>query len=283
MLFKNSLELKIAVILKSKPIIMKKNKLQDALPELYRFLTGFAGAQKIFSLAQHSGTPSYVDLMIVMPEMPLSPPMQLIMAMELGGIDSHHVAGTICQSDYLDKMLAEGQIYYTLACTDETLVYSSTEWKKPAIDSQLRNEMIEKARRIFYNGFAKAQSFLFMAQVQQKLPAISMFMLHQAIEIALYTLMKALTGRGKPSHQLEELFLYSFRYNDKLPLLFMDGDEENQRLLDLLNQAYRESRYKDQFQVEAQEVTVCLDKVKKLHEITEQVFLDLVKRYEMIA
>jgi HEPN domain-containing protein len=261
---------------------MKKNKLQEALPELYHFLTGFAGAEKIFSLAQHSGSPAYVDLLIVMPEMPLSPPMQLIMAMELAGVHSHHVAGTICQSEYLDKMLAEGQIYYTLACTDETLVHSNTEWKKPDIDVLFRNEMIQKARKIFYKGFAKAQTFLELAEMQQKLPAISMFMLHQAVEICLYILMKALTGRAKRTHHLEEMLLYSFRYNDQLPLLFLDGDEENHRLLDLLNKAHRDSRYTDQYQVETQDLSVCLEKVQKLHEITEQTFLDLVKRYEMI-
>jgi HEPN domain-containing protein len=282
MLIRNGLEFKIAVILKSKSMTMKQNKLQEALPELYHFLTGFAGAQKIFSLAQHSGSPAYVDLLIVMPEMPLSPPMQLIMAMELAGVHSHHVAGTICQSEYLDKMLAEGQIYYTLACTDEKLVYSNTEWKKPDIDVLFRNEMIQKARNIFYKGFAKAQTFLELAQMQQKLPAISMFMLHQAVEICLYVLMKALTGRAKRTHHLEEMLLYSFRYNDQLPLLFLDGDEENQRLLDLLNKAHRDSRYTDQYQVETQDLSVCLEKVQKLHEITEQTFLDLVKRYEMI-
>jgi HEPN domain-containing protein len=282
MILKNGLELKIAVILNSKLITMKKNKFQESLPELYRFLTGFAGAQKIFSLAQHSGTPAYVDLMIVMPEMPLSPPMQLIMAMELAGVDSHNVAGTICQSAYLDKMLAEGQIYYTLACNPETLVYSNTDWKKPVIDAPLRKQMIEKAEKTFYEGFGKAQTFFETAKMQQKVPAITLFLLHQAIEICLFTLMKALTGRAKHTHHLEEMLLYSFRYDDQLPLLFMDGDEENERLLDLLNESYYDSRYTDRYHAAAQDVKVCLEKVKKLHEITEETFLELVKRYEMI-
>lgn len=262
---------------------MEKNTIEKALPELYKFLTERADVEKIFCLAHQTGNPAYYDLMIVMPKKSFSESMEMMMAMELATVDLQNVTGTICQAEYLHKRLREGQIYYSLACNERTLIYKNSDWKIVELDKALKKKVKDKAYPVFYNGLKKARAFWAIAKVHQEHnKGMAAFMLHQAAEICLHALMKSLTGRAKYTHYLEEQLLYTYRYTDQLPLLFLDGNDENQRLLDLLNNAYEDFRYNDQFEIKTKDLSLCLNKIDRLHEIAEQTFLDWVKRYELI-
>lgn len=265
---------------------MEKKNEKNELPNLYQFIVDTVNPEKIFCLVDQIGKSretGYADVMITMPDMPVKASLEIQIAMKLASLNYHNLAATICQTEYMDKMIEEGNIYFNVAINDESLIYNKGAWKKPVMDNGLKSAEKAKAYQIFYSGLRKTHAFYALAKTHQENNfALSAFLLHQATELCLHTLMKALIGRGKHTHHLQELLLYSFRYNKDLPLILKGGCEEDERLLNLLNDAYNDYRYTDDFIIAEKDLKILLGKVDKLQEATEQTFLDWIKRYEML-
>lgn len=265
---------------------MENKNQKDKLPELYQFIIESVNPEKIFRLVDHTGKPSksgYADIMITMPEMPAKSALEIHIASRLASLKYDNLSATICQTEYMDRMIKEGNIYFNVAINDDSLVYNKDGWKKPAMNIGLQSEKKDTAYQIFYSGLRKAHAFYASAKLhQENNMEVSAFMLHQAAELSLHTLMKALTERDKHIHDLQELLICSLRYNEKLPLILTDGGKEDERLLQLLDNANYDYRYKNESVIKEKDLKILMEKVDKLQEATEQTFLGWIKKYEML-
>lgn len=265
---------------------MENKNQKDQLSDLYNFIIEAVGPEKIFCLAYQSGSPGgadYLDMLITMPEMPLRSSVEVEIAMKLASLRYHDLAGTICAAAHMDKLIREGNIYFNVACNTENLVYNKGGWEKPEMSKNARTEKKAQAYNIFYSGMRKANAFYSIARAyQENNIEMSAFLLHQAAELCLRSLMKALTGRDKHTHCLQELLLYSVRYNDQLPLILANGAKEDESLVKLLDTAYNDYRYADEYSIAEKDVNILMERIDKLHETAEQTFLGWLKRYELL-
>lgn len=265
---------------------MENKNQKDQLSDLYSFIIEAVGPEKIFCLAKQSGLPGgtdYLDMLITMPEMPLKSALEVEIAMKLASLRYHDVAGTVCADEHIDELIREGNIYFNVACNNENLVYNRGNWKKPEISKNSYAEKKTQAYSIFYSGMRKANAFYSIARAHQENNLeMTAFLLHQAAELCLRTLMKALTGRDRHTHCLQELLLYSIRYSDELSLALANGTKEEKNMVKLLDKAYNDYRYADEYNVAENDINILMERIDKLLENAEQTFLMWLKKYDLL-
>jgi HEPN domain-containing protein len=124
-------------------------------------------------------------------------------------------------------------------------------------------------------GINKVEEFLagadlFRIREQNKMAA---FMLHQATEQALQTLFRITTGLYIHTHNPDKLLRYCFMLSYKLPAVFPRTNEKNERLFQLLQKAYIDTRYKDDYIIRTNDLLVITERVRNLLEILKNLII----------
>ncbi len=132
---------------------------------------------------------------------------------------------------------------------------------------------LSKKNEVLYNqGINKAQEFLAGADLyrireQNKMAA---FMLHQAAEQALITLLKITIGLHLNTHSLDRLIRCGSMVSDKLALIFSRNNEKNERLFQLIQKAYLDTRYKDDYNISVNDLLILTERVRALENIVKE-------------
>ena len=118
----------------------------------------------------------------------------------------------------------------------------------------------------YKDGLIKSQEFyagaeLFLIRKQHKL---CLFMLHQATEQALSTMVKIGMGYYCCSHNIERLLRYASWVSYSVVELFMNKSEKDKKRFKLMQQAYIDSRYKADFSVDYKDLIILTEKVSDL-------------------
>jgi len=265
---------------------MENKNRNEHLAEFYAFIIETMDPEKIFCLPPQNGTAAekdYADVLITVPDIPVKSLLEVEIAIKFATLNYRNLLGTISETFHLDKMIRCGNIYFNVACSEQNLVYNKLNWKKPEMNKGAKAEMKARADATFYKGMQKANVFYSTAKIcQEHHAAMSAFLLHQATEICLRTLMKALIGKDKNTHRIQELLIYSTRYHHELVNMITDGSKEDDRQLKLLDNAYQGYRYADDYKIEEKDLTTLMERVAHLHQAVERTFMDWMKRYEMI-
>lgn len=122
---------------------------------------------------------------------------------------------------------------------------------------------------IYSDGLNKCKGFLagadyFKVRDDNRMAA---FLLHQAAEQALRTLLEIGTGYRFCGHSIDRLFKYSCMVCYKLRDVFSSGSSKDTRLLQLLNKAYVDARYKKHYSMEKHDVDKLTGKVERIKEL----------------
>ncbi len=127
------------------------------------------------------------------------------------------------------------------------------------------------ATAYFYQNLDKAKAFLTGAELyclrQQR--SMAAFMLHQAAEHGLLTLFKTITGFRVQTHNLEKLFRYCYGFSAALYQVFPRHTDKEERLFRLLQQAYLDTRYTDNYAINNEELAILTERIHALHKIVE--------------
>lgn len=121
----------------------------------------------------------------------------------------------------------------------------------------------------YHQGVNRVKEFmagaaLYQVRVQYKMAA---FMLHQAAEHALGNMFKKATGLHINTHNIDKLVRYCTMVSYKIPALFPKDGELNARLFQLLQKAYIDTRYKDEFNISNTDLTTLMERVKALEQL----------------
>jgi HEPN domain-containing protein len=121
-------------------------------------------------------------------------------------------------------------------------------------------------------GFCKAGEFLEGAELYRirKQNKMAAFMLHQAAEQALHCLMKSGTGYYANTHNMDRLLRYACLVMPSLQELFPRQTEQEKRLLNLLQKAYIEARYREEYKISDAELRILEERVRRLLALVEQ-------------
>lgn len=140
--------------------------------------------------------------------------------------------------------------------------------KEPNLLSLDAEALKREQERCYVKGMNKVQEFLagaalYTVRKQYKMAAL---MLHQAAEHSLHTLLEVTTGLRVNTHNLDKLIRYGSMVSCKLQHHFPRGSDTEKRLFKLLQTAYTDARYKEDYSIHFQEVEQLTKQVTLLKE-----------------
>lgn len=121
---------------------------------------------------------------------------------------------------------------------------------------------------MYAKGINKVQEFIAGAELYtvRKQYKMAAFMLHQATEQSLLALLQVTTGLRMNTHNLDRLIRYSSMVSYKLQHIFPQNKDNEKRLFKLLQHAYSDARYNDDYSIHFQEVESLTKQVNDLKE-----------------
>lgn len=179
---------------------------------------------------------------------------------------------SLCQIPQLLKYIEAGSIFHINACQKENLIYDSGTEPLPSPKPEDFMEAQKKANTVFAQGFKRGSAFMDGAKIYMDMHENNMaaFMLHQATELTLHTVLEAITGMYFREHSIRDLLKYCGQVTHQLKGIF-GKDPIDALLLRLLDEAYVNGRYNNEFVVKTSELTLLHEKVDTI--------LDKVCRY----
>lgn len=126
-----------------------------------------------------------------------------------------------------------------------------------------------KCQGIYAAGIKKVEEFLVGAELyklrlQNQMAA---FMLHQAAEQALRTLLLVVTGLDITTHSLDKLARHCGMFTHKVEEIFQRRNVKEERVFQLLQKAYVDSRYKDNYSIRCEELNKLINHTRTLQQL----------------
>ncbi len=127
-------------------------------------------------------------------------------------------------------------------------------------------EILKAMGRAHEEGIKRAKEFLAGAGLfcLRKQYTLAAFMIHQSLEQALCRLIESGTGYRANTHNLERLLRYAALVSWQVPDIFAARAEKEMQLLRLLQKAYIDARYREDYKVTCQDTAILMDKAEQL-------------------
>jgi HEPN domain-containing protein len=253
------------------------SRISPALQRVLNMIVELIGPEKIFLLeARESNIPgekTLYDLLIALPGSAAGPHDEYMTIVEHISKRVHPVTALVLNMGDLRKMLSAGHIYYSRVCSYRNLIYDDGRSPLPCPVSIPVTDIISRAEKDFNCGIHRAQSFLegarrFSAREEKELAA---FMLHQAAEQTCRAILRGLAAHDIVSHNLRLLMKRCERCIPGLSKVFPTGENED-RLLQLLQKAYINTRYKNNYEISEPDLMTLLNRVDYLRLFAKKSF-----------
>jgi HEPN domain-containing protein len=134
----------------------------------------------------------------------------------------------------------------------------------------------EKEKRISHSiykeGVKKMEEFMAGAELYllRKYYSICLFMLHQAIEQGLSAILKGGTGFHTCTHNTERLLKLSAMVTSRTLEVFSRNTEPEKRVFSLLQKAYVDSRYKQNYSIAEKDILLIRERVSQIQNILRE-------------
>ncbi len=177
----------------------------------------------------------------------------------------------VLETSTFSVWMKTGHRFACLVAQSETAIYNPQNISFSSMseyDPSVEKSTIDRQYRM---GFSKAQEFLSGADLYRirKQYSLALFMLHQATEQVLGTIVKIGMGYYCCSHNIERLLRYASWVNGQLEEVFTRHTESEKRLFTLLQKAYIDSRYREDYTIHYQDLLTLIERVKLLLTILE--------------
>ncbi|MGN6352177.1 MAG: HEPN domain-containing protein [Parafilimonas sp.] len=244
------------------------------------FLAASLSPSALFLLYHNSddNTHQYFDLLAVIPPASKTSFAQYEQVITMANMDDAVINVSLHKEEIIQQQLKEGHIYFSIACSKKNLVYAANAFQLPEPDKAALQLPAEKAIIEFDTAHKKAGSFLQGASNYrgESDNVMAAFMLQQAVELTLRGLITALLGSCIKTHCLRELKKPINRCVPEITYLFVADEAEENRLLLLLEKAYKESRYNSQFTINDRDIDLLSEQVEALHERAAVLFKEKI-------
>lgn len=182
---------------------------------------------------------------------------------------------------HLNHNLELGQYFYSEIIQQGIMLYDSGEYTLSEC-RELNFAEIEKIAQKYYNKkFTDANRFLETAKfdASKDWHTMASFQLHQATENFLRTIPLVYILYGYKDHDLELLMGYCKRYTLELAKPFPRNTADEERLFKLLQRAYVEARYNDEFVVTRADIDALIPKIELLRDLVEKICTKQIAYY----
>jgi len=187
--------------------------------------------------------------------------------------------------DDYNYALTKGHYFETEIKREGVILYDSGEYKLERRRKLNFGEIHEQAQNYYNNKFGRALSFRRSAlhDIEDKDVLMASFHLHQTTEHALRSIELVFTLYSPKEHDLEELMDRCKRFTTEIFKAFPRDTPEEERLFDLLQRAYVESRYNPDFEITKEDIDALLPKVEHLRDIVEKVCTAQIDYYNKLC
>lgn len=210
--------------------------------------------------------PSY-DLLLVLPETSkrITDQYRNIIKESFLGLSPANV--TFITTDDLKTAINRGQIFLSRNCNSKSLVYATNPHLPiPIVNANIKfSDIRESAAEIFKAAGENVRMFLSAAKelVAKQNYKMAAFMLHQVVEHTLRPAILSILDQKKQTHNLLVLTMLSRLFLPESVAALKLDQEEHRSLFELLNNAYVEARYKNDYDISEQSVMELLGMVEE--------------------
>jgi uncharacterized protein len=184
--------------------------------------------------------------------------------------------------DFINRMLSEGQYFFTDIEKEGILLYDAGN--TPLAERKPLSRAAAKAiaRQYYEQWFISAKEFVEVAVfcLQRQQLKIGAFNLHQATERTYNAIILVYTGYKPKTHNLDKLKRYAKRFSEVLDSVFADNTPEEKHLFDVLKRGYIDARYKDQYEITADQLQTLIERVRKLQAIAEKLCQEKIASFD---
>lgn len=179
------------------------------------------------------------------------------------------VTAIVLEFEQFNQWLQEGHDFAYQVRTKSTLLFedlsvSFGDVKEVAPDTIKASKQATRSKGLNLLQEFLAGADLYSIRKQNKMAA---FMLHQAAEFALHAILKISIGLCINSHNLDKLIRYCSIANSNVSKVFNRRIENENRLFQLLQRAYIETRYKETYTINNSDLLEITNKIGQLQEI----------------
>ena len=183
--------------------------------------------------------------------------------------------------DEFNHALTKAHYFETEIKRDGILLYDSGQYKLARRRKLDFAEIRERAQKYFDDKFTTAIDFIngvkfYYENGRYKMAA---FHLHQSAEILLRTVSLVHILYSPKNHDLDELLRSCKAYTIELCRAFPRNTPEEERLFDLLQRSYIESRYNPDFEITKTDIEALVPKVERLRDIVEKICREQIAFY----
>jgi hypothetical protein len=252
----------------------------DASPALCRLLSEAiqpAGIYRVEHKAEHSGCKrDYTSLIILMADCDSRPLAGHEPVLQLAKLGQARVECFIHRLHTVKNWMRNGHPFYNRYLVNENLVSGSGEDLfrdcRPGLSPERRAEYAKTVSGYLLKAACFHQSAMLLQQQTPEGSALSVFMLHQVVELSLRGILEGLNGYCKKTHELRQLRSLCFRCAPALAEVFPDDTEAERRLLDLLEDAYSGARYDRLYAVAPGQLQILNARVGHFMQLAQQLF-----------
>ena len=183
--------------------------------------------------------------------------------------------------DEFNHALTKAHYFETEIKRDGILLYDSGQYKLARRRKLDFAEIRERAQKYFDDKFSLASRFLETAkfEYEKEWYSLASFQLHQSAENLLRTVSLVHILYSPKNHDLDELLRSCKAYTIELCRTFPRNTPEEERLFDLLQRSYIESRYNPDFEITKTDIKALVPKVERLRDIVEKICREQIAFY----
>ncbi len=191
----------------------------------------------------------------------------------------------IHEIDYINEGLEFGQYFFTDIVKEGVLLYDTdlVDFAEPKELTSTEEKDI--AQRYFDIWFKRGIEFCidtnnaFTRNSYNK----AAFELHQATESFYYASLLVFTGYKPKTHNLLKLRKHAKHISEELFLIFpIETSKEDKSLFDLLKRGYIDARYKDDYVITKNELTILIKRVESMKGIVEKICKEKISSFVSI-
>lgn len=184
-------------------------------------------------------------------------------------------------TNYAKSQLLQGNPFFVYGCSRGAITHHSNIPDLSLINQPLPVfDLLQKGRACFEKEMAKVQSFLDGANfyISNRKQPQGVFTIHLAIELLFRTVEKFMMGKEKICHYIGNHQNYIKPFVPALGKLFDPEDGQEAALLQLLDRAYVEVRYGDDYQITNRELKTIHAKATWMYKETRHLFMNKFRK-----
>lgn len=220
---------------------------------LIQLLKGVIPCAYIFS-AQLAA--NQLDLLIVMDKHDYQLFNQIYSILDFALLGHPHINCTAYTYATIYEMLSRGHIYFSSLCQPKTCVFQlESHFELPTLTADKARDIVKTATSQFQNHLKPATGFFRAARQSFEDGNVNLacFMLQQACELSLRSLLLSLRGKQLRCHELTVLRKHLKHFAPSISGCIHENEEIEITTLERLQEAYINARYEQNYHVSGQE------------------------------